>query len=129
MVIISSSGMLSGGRILHHCRQRLPRAENTLLITGYQAVGTLGRALVEGRSEVRIHKGLLPVRAEVRSLKGMSGHADADEMMRWLGDIEKPSRVFVTHGEEASALALAARLTRERGFSTHVPEMGETVEL
>ena len=129
MVIVSSSGMLAGGRILHHCRQRLPRAENTLLITGYQAVGTLGRALVEGKTEVRIHKGLVPVRAEVRSLKGMSGHADAYEMLRWVGDIPKPRRVFVTHGEEESALALAARLEREKGFATHVPEMGETVEL
>ena len=121
--------MLAGGRILHHCRQRLPKAETTLLITGYQAVGTLGRALVEGEAEVRIHKGKVPVLAEVRSLKGLSGHADADEMIRWLGDVPRPRRVFVTHGEEDSALTLAARLEREKGFVAHVPEMGETVEL
>ena len=129
MVIISSSGMLAGGRILHHCRQRLPKPENMLLITGYQAVGTLGRALVDGKTEVHVHKSTVPVLAEVQSLKGLSGHADAGEMVRWLGDVPKPRRVFVTHGEEESALALAARLERERGFATHVPEMGETVEL
>lgn len=129
-VIISSSGMLSGGRILHHCRHRLPKAENTLLITGYQAQGTLGRALVEGASVVRIHKGKTPVLADVRVLKGLSGHADANELMQWLeGARRPPSRVFVTHGEEEAALALADRITRERGFKTHVPEPGESWEL
>ncbi len=129
-VIISSSGMLSGGRILHHCRVRLPRAENTLLITGYQAAGTLGRALLDGAHVVRIHKGEVPVLAEIRDLKGLSGHADAGELMRWLGGVRaRPRTVFVTHGEEEAALALAARITRERGFAAHVPGLGETVEL
>src|SRR6185436_2363857 len=86
-VIISSSGMLSGGRILHHCRQRLPHPENTLLITGYQAEGTLGRALLDGRKSVRIHKGDVPVLAQVTDLKGLSGHADAGELLRWLGEV------------------------------------------
>jgi len=129
-VILSGSGMLNGGRILHHCRVRLPHPENTLLITGYQAVGTLGRALLEGRKIVRIHKGDVPVLAEVASLKGMSGHADAAEMVRWLSSIRSaPRRVFMTHGESEAAEALAARIARERGFSTHVPERDEVVEL
>jgi metallo-beta-lactamase family protein len=129
-VILSSSGMLSGGRVLHHCRHRLPKAENTLLITGYQAEGTLGRALVEGATEVRIHKGPVKVLADVRVLKGLSGHADSDELMRWLSGVARPPRtVFVTHGEEASALALAGRITREKGFETRVPEPGEVREL
>jgi metallo-beta-lactamase family protein len=129
-VIISSSGMLSGGRILHHCRVRLPHAENTLLITGYQAAGTLGRALLDGAHVVRIHKGEVPVLAEVRDLKGLSGHADAGEMMRWLSAVARPPRaVFVTHGEEEAALALAARISRERGFEARVPAHGESVEL
>jgi metallo-beta-lactamase family protein len=128
-VIISSSGMLSGGRILHHCRVRLPKAENTLLITGYQAEGTLGRALLDGARTVRIHKGEVGVLAEVTSLKGMSGHADAGEMLRWLAEVKAPRRIFVTHGEREAAEALAARITRERGFPTHVPEMGEEVDL
>ena len=129
-VIISSSGMLSGGRILHHCRVRLPQPENTLLITGYQAVGTLGRALLDGAHVVRIHKGDVPVLAEIRDLKGLSGHADASELVRWLSSMTAaPRRVFVTHGEEDAALALAARIERERHYPTRVPELGETVEL
>jgi metallo-beta-lactamase family protein len=129
-VIVSSSGMLSGGRILHHCRVRLPRPENTLLITGYQAAGTLGRALLDGAHVVRIHKGEVPVLAEVRDLKGLSGHADASEMLRWLSQVDSPPRaVFVTHGEEDAALALAARISRERGFATHVPALGESCSL
>jgi metallo-beta-lactamase family protein len=129
-VIISSSGMLAGGRILHHCRVRLPHPENTLLITGYQAAGTLGRALLDGAHVVRIHKGEVKVLAEVRDLKGLSGHADAEEMMRWLAGVARPPRrVFVTHGEQDAAEALAARITRERGFSCHVPALGESAEL
>jgi len=129
-VIVSSSGMLAGGRILHHCRQRLPHPENTLLITGFQAAGTLGRALLDGATCVRIHKTLVPVLAEVRDLKGLSGHADAGEMMRWLSGVRRPPRaVFVTHGEADAAEALAARIQRERGFWTHVPALGDSVEL
>jgi metallo-beta-lactamase family protein len=128
-VIISSSGMLAGGRILHHCRVRLPRPENTLLITGYQAVGTLGRRLLEGARIVRIHKGEVPVLAEVANLKGLSGHADAGEMMRWLLGLQNPRTVFLTHGEDESAEALAARIHKERGFTTRVPELGESVNL
>ena len=129
-VIISSSGMLSGGRILHHCRVRLPKQENTLLITGYQAAGTLGRALLDGASTVRIHKGQVPVLAEVRDLKGLSGHADAGEMLRWLSGVKgRPQTVFVTHGEADAAEALAARVTRERGFRARVPAHGESFDL
>jgi metallo-beta-lactamase family protein len=129
-VIISSSGMLSGGRILHHCRQRLPHAENTLLVTGYQAESTLGRALLDGAKSVRIHKGEVAVRAEVANLKGLSGHADAREMVRWLSAVPAPPRrVFLTHGEELAAVALAALLEKERGFPTHVPSPDESVEL
>jgi metallo-beta-lactamase family protein len=129
-VIVSSSGMLSGGRILHHCRIRLPHPENTLLITGYQAATTLGRALLDGARIVRIHKGEVPVLAEVAELKGMSGHADGNELLRWLGEVRAaPQRIFVTHGEPDAAEALAARIARERGFATHVPAMGEVVNL
>jgi metallo-beta-lactamase family protein len=129
-VILSSSGMLTGGRILHHCRVRLPHAQNTLLITGHQGAHTLGRALLEGARRVRIHKGEVPVLAEVTELRGLSGHADPGELLRWLSGVKRPpARVFLTHGEEEAALALAARLQKERGFPVHVPEPGETVEL
>ena len=130
VVIISSSGMLSGGRILHHCRVRLPHPENTLLITGYQAAGTLGRVLLDGAHSVRIHKGDVPVLAEIRDLKGLSGHADAGEMLRWLSGVKAPPRgVFVTHGEPEAAEALAARIARERGFVARVPAHGEAFDL
>ena len=129
-VIISSSGMLSGGRILHHCRVRLPRAENTLLITGYQAEGTLGRALLDGARVVHIHKDEVRVLAEVTSLKGMSGHADGGELLRWLSAVSRPPKcVYVTHGEADAAEALAAKIVKERGFPAHVPDLNETVEL
>lgn len=129
-VIISSSGMLSGGRILHHCRVRLPHPENTLLITGYQGEGTLGRRLIEKASTVRIHKMEVPVLAEVTDLKGLSGHADVSELMRWLSEVKNPPKtVFITHGEEDAALTLAVRINSERGFKTHVPRHAETVVL
>jgi metallo-beta-lactamase family protein len=129
-VILSSSGMLSGGRILHHCRVRLPHPENTLLITGHQGAGTLGRALLEGARFARIHKGDVPVLAEIAELRGLSGHADARELLRWLGAVAAaPKRIFLTHGEEEAALALGAIIGKERGFPTHVPEQGERVEL
>jgi metallo-beta-lactamase family protein len=129
-VIISSSGMLSGGRILHHCRVRLPHAENTLLITGYQAEGTLGRRLIEKATTVRIHKTQIPVLAEVTDLKGLSGHADVNELMRWMSGVKTaPRTVFITHGEEDAALALAARINVERGFKTLVPKHVERVTL
>ncbi len=129
-VILSSSGMLAGGRILHHCRQRLPHPENTLLITGYQAAGTLGRALLDGATSVRIHKTEVPVLAEVRDLKGLSGHADAGELMRWLSGVRRaPRAVFVTHGEADAAEALAGRIDRERGFCARVPALGDRFEL
>jgi metallo-beta-lactamase family protein len=129
-VIISSSGMLSGGRILHHCRVRLPHPENTLLITGYQGEGTLGRRLIEKASTVRIHKTEVPVLAEVTDLKGLSGHADVNELMRWLSGVKNPPRtVFVTHGEEDAALTLAVKINADRGFKTQVPRHVETVLL
>jgi metallo-beta-lactamase family protein len=109
---------------------RLPHPENTLLITGYQAAGTLGRALLDGAHVVRIHKGEVPVLAEVRDLKGLSGHADAGELLRWLSGLRvRPRAVFVTHGEPDAAEALAARIAKERGFPTQVPDLGEGFDL
>ncbi len=128
-VIISSSGMLSGGRVLHHCRVRLPHPENALLLAGFQAATTLGRALAEGAKVVRIHKGEVPVRAQVEMLRGMSGHADWRELLRWLAEVKSARRVFVTHGEPEAAEALATRIASELGLQAHVPAWDETVEL
>ena len=112
-----------------NCRVRLPKPENTLVIAGYQAQGTLGRALLEGAKVVRIHKGDVPVLAEIAELKGMSGHADASELLRWLAEVRAPRRVFLTHGEEEAALPLAARIAKERGLATDVPAIGDSVTL
>lgn len=128
-VIISSSGMLSGGRVLHHCRVRLPQPENTLLLAGYQAATTLGRALADGAKVVRIHKGEVPVRAHVEGLKALSGHADWRELLRWLGAVKSARRVFVTHGEPAAAEALAAHIESELHLRAHVPAWDESVDL
>lgn len=129
-LILSSSGMLNGGRILHHCRVRLPHPENTLLITGHQGEGTLGRALLEGERVVRIHKSEVPVRAEIAELRGLSGHADAGELIRWLSAVETPPRrVFLVHGDPPASQALAARIGQERGFPASVPAHEESVEL
>jgi len=129
-ILISSSGMLAGGRILHHLKRLLPDVRHTIVLAGYQAAGTRGRALLEGARTIRIHGEDVPVGARVEDFCGFSGHADADEMMRWLHKIPRPPRtVFLTHGEPEAASALAARISRENGWNTHVPELGENVNL
>lgn len=128
-VIISSSGMMTGGRILHHLASRLPDPKNTILIVGYQAAGTRGRALCEGAPYLRFHGEEVPVKAEVAQIHGLSGHADADELLRWTGSLATPRTVFLTHGEPESADALAGRLRRERGWKTIVPELHQSFTL
>jgi metallo-beta-lactamase family protein len=129
-VLISSSGMLTGGRVLHHLKRLLPDARHTVLMPGYQAAGTRGRALVEGARTLRIHGEDIPVRASVIDLHGFSGHADVNEAMRWMAPLtEGPRCVFLTHGEPEAAEAMAARITRDRGWKTIVPRLGEVVRL
>jgi len=129
-VIISASGMLSGGRVLHHLAQRLPDERNLLMLVGYQAAGTRGRALLEGAKTLRIHGQDVPVRASFLVVHGLSGHADADGLMRWLrSGPAKPRAVFVTHGEPAAAETLAQRIGREIGARTFVPNLGATFDL
>jgi metallo-beta-lactamase family protein len=129
-ILISSSGMLAGGRILHHLKRLLPDPRTTIALAGYQAAGTRGRALTEGARTIRIHGQDVPVRAHVEDLGGFSGHADADEIVAWLGRLAKPPKtIFLTHGEPDSALALADRLRRERGLTVRVPRLGDIVPL
>lgn len=128
-VIISSSGMMTGGRILHHLRQRLPDSRNTVLLGGFQAIGTRGRQLQDGAKFIRIHGQDVPVRARVLGISGLSGHAGHRELIRWLEPLVKPRRVFFTHGEKVSAEAMADELHKSRGWNTCVPKMHETVEL
>lgn len=128
-VIIASSGMMTGGRILHHLQQRLPHERNTILLGGYMAEGTRGRALQDGAKWLRVFGHDVPVRAAVAEMSALSGHAGHRELLRWLEPLAAPKRTFFTHGEKPSATALAEELHRTRGWNTHVPKLGETVEL
>ena len=122
LIIISASGMATGGRVLHHLRQRLPDARSTVLLVGYQAVGTRGRALEEGARAVRIFGEDVPVRAHVETVPRLSAHADADGLLRWLRTASRPPRrLFVVHGEPEPAAALARRVVRELGWHVGVP--------
>jgi metallo-beta-lactamase family protein len=126
-VIIASSGMMTGGRILHHLQQRLPDSRNTILLGGFQAIGTRGRSLQDGAKFLRMYGHDVPVRAAVREVSSLSGHAGHSELLRWLEPLPAPRRTFITHGERASAFALADELHRTRGWNTHVPQLGERV--
>jgi metallo-beta-lactamase family protein len=129
-VIISASGMASGGRVLHHLRALAPDRRNTILFCGFQAPGTRGDALVHGAREVKMHGAMVPVSAEVVQLDIFSAHADQREILAWLAACErKPRRVFITHGEPVPADTLR-RLVRDRlGYDAHVPEYREVLEL
>jgi metallo-beta-lactamase family protein len=129
-VIISSSGMLTGGRVLHHLARLLPEERNLILLVGYQAEGTRGRLLLEGARTLKVHGRPVDVKARFVALHGLSGHADADELMRWVrsGGL-KPRAVFVTHGEPAAAAALARRLGTEVGARTFEPRLGAVFDL
>lgn len=129
-MILSASGMLSGGRVLHHLRRLLPDPRHMVVLVGYQAAGTRGRALQQGAATLSIHKQDVPVRAEIVDLGNLSGHADRDELQAWFASVTKPPRaVYVTHGEPHAAAALATQLHAARGWAAHVPRLGETVEL
>jgi metallo-beta-lactamase family protein len=125
LIVISASGMATGGRVLHHLVRFLPEARNTVLLVGYQAPGTRGRSLEDGASELKLHGQYVPVRARVRKLSGLSAHADYREIIDWLAvSGVKPSRAFVTHGEPAAADAMRRRIHDRFGWSVVVPEHG-----
>lgn len=130
MIIVSASGMATGGRVLHHLKAFAPDPRNLILFTGYQAVGTRGAALVGGAETIKIHGEWVPVRAEVAQLHSMSAHADRTQLTTWLkGITNPPERIFVTHGEPAAADALRQHLRRELPAEVIIPEQGETVTL
>ena len=130
LVLVSASGMLSGGRILHHLKHRLPDATTTLLFVGFQAAGSLGRRILDGAREVRIHGESVAVRADVRQVPALSAHADQDGLLEWVDAIAKPPRtVFLVHGEPGPREALAAALRSKYGWTVALPEEGQSVEL
>ena len=129
-IIISASGMATGGRILHHLKLRLPDRRNTVIFVGYQAQGTKGRRLVEGEPEVQIHGEWVPVNAHIAQITGLSAHADAGELTVWLSRRERePEAVYLIHGVYEAQRSLSARLTEEFGWQPAIPELGETLTI
>jgi metallo-beta-lactamase family protein len=129
-VIISASGMATGGRVLHHLKQYAPDPKNTVLFAGFQAGGTRGEAMLSGVKSIKIHGEYVPVRAQVLNLDMLSAHADSDEILRWLrGFKAAPRMTFVTHGEPAASDSLRHRIEEELGWSCLVPDQGQKVEL
>jgi metallo-beta-lactamase family protein len=129
-IIMSTSGMCTAGRIKHHLRQNIGRPESTILFVGYQAHGSLGRHIVDGKEEVRIHGRQYAVEAEIVQLSGFSGHADQDGLVRWLSHFEAaPQQVFLTHGDAEAAECLQQRIVGESGWPVKIPEYGEIVDL
>lgn len=129
-IVISSSGMATGGRVLHHLAAALPDEKNTVLFVGYQSEGTRGRKLVDGAKSVRIHGQDIGVNAHIERIDSMSAHADRSEILRWLGAMPSPpGRVFLVHGEPAPMDALKALIADRLGWSAATPQHGETVEL
>ena len=129
-IVISSSGMATGGRVLHHLARVLPDPRNTVLFAGYQSVGTRGRSLKDGAKMVKIHGQEIPVRAEIAALESMSAHADANEILTWLRHFKQPPAVtFLVHGEPGAMDTLRARIERELGWTVRTPEHGEKVAI
>ena len=129
-IVISSSGMATGGRVLHHLAAALPDQRNTVLFVGYQAEGTRGRQLVDGAKDVRIHGHSIAVNATVAKIDSMSAHADRNEILRWLGTLgSAPRRLCLVHGEPAPMDALKGLIQERLSWSPYTPAHGETIEL
>lgn len=129
-IIISASGMGTGGRVVHHLRNMLPKAKHTVILVGYQAIGTRGRNLVEGATEVKMHGEMVPVRAGIESIQSFSVHADGDELIAWMNtESEAPGQVLVVHGEAGVAEIFSDRIKSQLGWKSHAPHDGEIVRL
>ena len=129
-VILSASGMCEAGRIRHHLKHNLWRPESTILFVGYQAIGTLGRAIIDGAKEVRLFGETIEIRADIRKLVGISGHADREGLLEWIGAFKnRPKKVFVVHGEDAVADAFAQTLIDECDLDAYAPYSGTRFDL
>lgn len=130
MIIISASGMAEGGRILHHLKAFLPDSRNTILFTGYQDAGTRGDRLLRGESKIRIHGSMIPVRAQIKLIENMSAHADYQEMLDWLGNIQQPpKKVFITHGDLEATQSLKDKIEEKFNWKCTIPDYLQTVIL
>lgn len=128
-IVIASSGMMNGGRILHHLAQRLPDPKTTVLVAGFQAIGTRGRSLIDGAKYLRIHGRDIPVKAAVRQVDALSGHADRHEIGRWLSGMPTPRKTFLVHGEPPAARGMAEFLRETRGWDVEIPAIGTVARL
>jgi metallo-beta-lactamase family protein len=129
-IIISASGMAEGGRVLHHISHFGPDHHNAIVFAGFQAPMTRGERIISGAKEVKIHGSLVPIRARVENLESLSSHADADELLKWLGGFSSsPRKVFLVHGEEASLNGLKQRIEDQLGWNVAIPYYLEEVEL
>ena len=129
-VIISASGMATGGRVLHHIKAFAPDSRNTILFSGFQAAGTRGRDMVQGAKEVKIHGEWIAVRARVENLSALSAHADSSELVRWLSGVKAaPRKVFIIHGEPEQSEALRKRIGKDLGWAALVPRQDQKIEL
>jgi metallo-beta-lactamase family protein len=129
-IILAGNGMCTGGRIKHHLVQNITDSRSAILFVGFQSHGTLGRQILDRNKEVRIHGRYWPVNAGVERIDGFSAHADRSGLLRWLSHFKQPpQQLFLTHGEEGAALALAAQITSAGGWNVTVPQYTETVEL
>jgi metallo-beta-lactamase family protein len=128
-VIIAASGMMTGGRVLHHARRMLPDPKAVIVFVGFQAAGTRGRRVVDGEREIKLLGEMVPVRARIEQISGFSAHADWREVLRWLEAMPAaPRRTFVTHGEPEAAAAMARRIRERFGWEVVIPEYGDEVE-
>ena len=130
MILVAASGMATGGRVVHHLKALAPDPRNTILFSGYQAAGTRGAAMLGGAKEIRIHGQDIPVHAEVAVLSTLSAHADANEIVQWLGGFRHaPRTAFVTHGEPVAADALRQRIERGLRWTVQIPEHLQAFDL
>lgn len=128
-IIISASGMATGGRVVHHLARRLPDRKNTVLLVGYQAEGTRGRLLLDGVNEIKMHGQFVPVRAEIACISGLSAHGDQSDLMRWLATFRSsPQKTFLVHGEGEGLTGLQKQIEERFKWATHIPDYMETFE-
>lgn len=129
-IVISASGMCEGGRVMHHLKNRLPDPRNTMLLVGFQALGTRGRLLQDGATSVSIHGDTVQVRAQVVSLDGLSAHGDRSDLLRWLGGFQRPpKKTFIVHGEPAASEALRDQIQQQLGWEAEIPGHRSTAVL
>ena len=128
-IIISASGMGTGGRVVHHLEQILPDKNNTVILVGFQAVGTRGASLLEGATQIKMFGQFVPVAAKIEHIESFSVHADSNELITWLKQVNNPKQVFVVHGDKQSAQTFATRLNTELGWNAITPKAAQSYEI